>query len=246
MSFPVSPDGRWQWNGRHWKTVTPSWDSEQVSILNENNSSFFEDIPANPEEIEFSHFVGQEDTPLLEQIDGIIDAGGAIETGVAGGFTSSATAAAAPGITAIGTGIVGTVATVGTGILTGLLSGGGGSDDSSTEESTPDREEDHSDPIVSIPDHRFIGPGNDISDTVPVDEDDAIARDHDIDYSKAKTQKDIQRADDIAINRFSTDFVNTGNIHSAIGAAGIGLKRVVEAGIGVQYPANLPIDSTGT
>ena len=140
MSSTVSADGLWQWDGHRWKRVAPGWSSEQVDILNENNSKFYQDIdiPLNPEEIELTEVDLSDDTPLLEQIDGIIEAGGAVETGVAGGFTSAATAASTPGVTAIATGIVGTLATVGTGILGGVLSTGS-SDDTSTDDSTPDR-----------------------------------------------------------------------------------------------------------
>lgn len=103
--------------------------------------------------------------------------------------------------------------------------------------------EERKDPIATLPDHKFLGPGNDADDEEPLDIDDKIAKDHDHDYSKAKTQEDIQIADDIAIDKFVKDFQDTGNIHSAFGAVGLGIKRVKERVTGVKYPANLPSSS---
>ena len=105
----------------------------------------------------------------------------------AGGIVGSTGVAAGPGTSTIVTGVV-----IGAGIVTigttaGILSNrdSGSADSPST----------HEDPIVSIPDHRYIGPGNTVDDTEPVDVDDTIAKEHDIAYEKAKTQEDVQEAD---------------------------------------------------
>ena len=104
--------------------------------------------------------------------------------------------------------------------------------------------EDRNDPIVTLPDHKFLGPGNDDDDETPIDTDDIISKHHDSDYSKARTQEDVQIADDVAIEQFSKDVFETGNIHSALGAVGLGTKRVIERITGVKYPANLPSSSS--
>nr|QOD39458.1 ORF1 [uncultured densovirus] len=100
-------------------------------------------------------------------------------------------------------------------------------------------------PIVTLPDHKFLGPGNTLNDNTPVDEDDHIALDHDRKYSEAKTTDDVHAADDEAIHDFITDVLVNKNPHSVLGALGIGIKRTAETAIGVQYPANLPSSSSG-
>ena len=94
--------------------------------------------------------------------------------------------------------------------------------------------------MVSFPDHHFIGPGNTVSDTKPIDEDDHIAKDHDIAYENAKTQEDIQKADGKSADEFFNDVIENKNPHSAIGYIGLKTKQAVESVVGVQYPANLP------
>jgi hypothetical protein len=101
------------------------------------------------------------------------------------------------------------------------------------------------DPIVTFPGHHYTGPGNTLVGQTPVDSDDTISHIHDIAYDKAKSQSDVQAADDDAISDFIGDTIHTGNIHSAVGAAGLGIKRTIESVIGVQYPANLPVSISG-
>nr|QOD39592.1 ORF1 [uncultured densovirus] len=93
---------------------------------------------------------------------------------------------------------------------------------------------------ATLPGHKYIGPGNEEDLGEPVDVDDAIARKHDINYGKAKTQEDVVEADEEAISEFYDDWKKTGNIHSVIGSVGLGIKKAVEGKTGVLYPRNLP------
>ena len=89
--------------------------------------------------------------------------------------------------------------------------------------------------------HTFLGPGNDENNpALPTDIDDRIARTHDLNYATAISQPEVLQADELAVSEFASDFSNTGNIHSALGAAGLGVKRTIEELVGVQYPPNLP------
>lgn len=87
-----------------------------------------------------------------------------------------------------------------------------------------------------LPGHNYIGPGNPVNNGEPIDQDDLIAQVHDIDYSKAKVKSDIRKADRVAINNFLKDVKRTGNVHSALGAAGLSIKYILESLVGVQYP----------
>jgi hypothetical protein len=138
-----------------------------------------------------------------------------------------AAVASAPSVAAIA---AGTALAAGT-IIIGSTLGSSSSDDR--------------DPIVTFPGHHYTGPGNTLSGKTPVDSDDTISHIHDIAYNTAQSQADVRAADDDAISDFIADVVHTGNIHSAVGAAGLGIKRTIESAIGVQYPANLPVSSTG-
>lgn len=92
-------------------------------------------------------------------------------------------------------------------------------------------------PYFTLPGHKFLGPGNDVDDQEPIDEDDRIAKKHDQDYNKAKTFEDIKKADIQAINSFGSDFIHNWNIHSGIGAVGLGIKTLAERTLGKQlYP----------
>nr|QOD39468.1 ORF1 [uncultured densovirus] len=98
----------------------------------------------------------------------------------------------------------------------------------------------HTEPFVALPDHNFLGPGNDAySGQVPLDSDDRTAQQHDKDYANAKSQSDIREADREFISA-SIDETLKGNLHSAIGGAGVGLKYLGETFTGVKYPPNLP------
>lgn len=87
-----------------------------------------------------------------------------------------------------------------------------------------------------LPGHNFIGPGNPLDHAPPVDEDDAIAKEHDEAYSKAKRPLDVHKADEEAIKKFKADWTNNGNIHSKIGQIGLQIKSGVEKYTGVLYP----------
>lgn len=72
--------------------------------------------------------------------------------------------------------------------------------------------------------HNYFGPGESDYSTEPVDADDGIAREHDLLYEQAKTPFDIHVADAKAVLDFGTDFYNTGNWHSLLGATALGFK----------------------
>lgn len=93
---------------------------------------------------------------------------------------------------------------------------------------------------LTIPGSNYIGPGNDINRGPPTNEADRIARTHDIAYSNAKTQEDVYEADRTAIGSFGKDFIGSSSGHALAGAAGLGIKHVIERVAGVQYPRNLP------
>lgn len=84
--------------------------------------------------------------------------------------------------------------------------------------------------------HHFIGPGNKVGFQPPVNEADAIAKEHDIDYSRAQTQEDVRRADTVAIDKFAKD----GSVPSRIGQFGLTIKHGIETHTGVLYPPSLP------
>ncbi|AAL56546.1 viral protein 1-4 [Casphalia extranea densovirus] len=83
-------------------------------------------------------------------------------------------------------------------------------------------------PRIHFPYHNYLGPGSDNFKKQPVDEDDAIARAHDLDYDKASSDKDIFKADKQARDEFFSSFVHSGNLHSLIGGLGLGAKNLVE------------------
>lgn len=92
---------------------------------------------------------------------------------------------------------------------------------------------------MNFPGHNYLGPGNPIENGEPVDEDDRIARRHDILYYAATSVEDIRAANRSAIVDFTKDFLYTGNYHSAIGSVGLGLKYIGESVFGVQYPGDV-------
>lgn len=79
-----------------------------------------------------------------------------------------------------------------------------------------------------FPGHRYLGPGNPLINGDPVDEDDRIAQQHDQAYSLARSDADVFAADRTSVRAFASDFGRTGNWHSALGAAGLGIKNVGE------------------
>lgn len=88
---------------------------------------------------------------------------------------------------------------------------------------------------MRFPRHHFLGPGNDaFEEEEPVDEDDRIARTHDLLYEVSAD--DVSAADELAVDQFFEDFSTTGNWHSLIGGVGIQAKRSFEGVFGQQYP----------
>lgn len=83
-------------------------------------------------------------------------------------------------------------------------------------------------PRIHFPYHNYLGPGSDNFEKQPIDEDDAIARSHDLDYNKASSDNDIFKADKQARDEFFTSFVHSGNLHSLVGGLGLGAKNLVE------------------
>lgn len=86
-----------------------------------------------------------------------------------------------------------------------------------------------------LPFHRYIGPGNPTDNGEPVDEDDRIAKAHDIKYDNAKNVEDVRKADVEAIYQFRKNW-REGNWHSFIGDVGLSIKYFVESYTGVIYP----------
>nr|QOD39559.1 VP [uncultured densovirus] len=182
------------------------------------------------EAIELDEVEINESAPLLEEsfsaTPGLAEAGGVAGTAVGGTVGSGISV---PGSILVGGGILGGIG-AGTGIAI------------SQSDSEPDS---HIDPVVSLPGHRYIGPGNTVDSIEPVDSDDAIAKDHDIAYEHAKTQEDVQDADRVGAHEFLTDALFNQNPHSIAGYIGLKGKEKAESVIGVQYPPNLP-SSAGT
>lgn len=83
-------------------------------------------------------------------------------------------------------------------------------------------------PRIHFPYHNYLGPGSDNFKKQPIDEDDAIARSHDLDYNKASSDNDIFKADKQARDEFFGSFVHSGNLHSLVGGLGLGAKNLVE------------------
>ena len=88
-----------------------------------------------------------------------------------------------------------------------------------------------------FPGHKYLGPGNKLDSGSPVDGDDLIAQQHDIDYESAEDKDDIFKADEKAIFAFIFDWIKNNNWHSIVGAMGLGVKHLTEMIIGkVLYP----------
>lgn len=87
-----------------------------------------------------------------------------------------------------------------------------------------------------LPFHRYIGPGNPSENGPPVDEDDKIARQHDHNYDRARSDEEVRAADRQAIANFRRNWVRDKNWHSFIGDVGLSLKYLIESYTGVIYP----------
>lgn len=101
---------------------------------------------------------------------------------------------------------------------------------------TNNNEKNHQSPIITLPDHNYLGPGNSINTgEKPIDKDDFGAFNHDLDYNKAKNSEEIREADREHILNTLED-IQRGDIHSIISGAGIATKYGIESITGVKYP----------
>lgn len=85
---------------------------------------------------------------------------------------------------------------------------------------------------MHLPGHNFFGPGTKDLHAEPTDDDDAVAKEHDLNYQLAQHDSDIRAADRKAIK----DFIAVGGTHGLLGAAGLSAKYLAETFTGVQYP----------
>lgn len=152
---------------------------------------------------------------------------------------SGAGAAAAAGTGVSSSTVVGGLASAvgaaaGGALLYTALKGDSSEEVEKKKQANPNFDSDHG---YNLPGHYFIGPGNKADRPEdPVDRDDAIAKEHDEKYSKAKTEEDILEADKDAINKFDKDWKETSNLHSLVGKVGLGIKHTIEKHTGVIYP----------
>jgi len=97
-----------------------------------------------------------------------------------------------------------------------------------------------------LPGYKYLGPGNSLEAGEPVNEADAIARDHDHEYATARNSEDIRRADEKAAKSFGQSLFNKPTFGAFAGAIGLNAKQAVEHYIGVQYPRNMKRTSDQT
>lgn len=98
-------------------------------------------------------------------------------------------------------------------------------------------EERHKSPSITLPGHKYLGPGNTLNTgEEPIDDDDKQAFNHDHDYAKAKTPEEVRAADAEHILNTIPKILQ-GDIHSAISGSGILTKYGVESITGVKYPS---------
>lgn len=97
-------------------------------------------------------------------------------------------------------------------------------------------QEDRSDPPITLPNHKWLGPLNSLDPALPEDLDDEFSRIHDILYSQAITKEDIRAADREFLEDTLNDIIEDGNWHSVVAYFGIGIKYALESVIGVKYP----------
>lgn len=193
--------------------VPDDWTLDDLDRIEFDNDGYEEIYDG--EEINMDD-LGDQVVPDIDNVETEPLLGGATGTGAVGGTGLGATNFA------LGIGLA-VAAGTGAGIL--------------VSRDTDDNEKEKKRPTVTLPDHNYLGPGNDEHSGLPVhDLDDEIAREHDESYGKAKDDKDVKDADDKAIHDFTSDFIETGNPHSALGAIGLSVKRKVETKTGVLYP----------
>lgn len=171
-------------------------------------------INIEPEDVAETAFGASETTPLLEasgaagEAVGAAGAAGSATTGVGG---AAAGAAITAGAITLGATVAGAI---GKKIVDSLRSG------------------------FTAPGHNYLGPGNDARRIEhPVDLDDQIAKEHDLEYEKAINKDQIKHADEHAINDFVGDAVDNGNVHSIIGGVGLKAKQGIERIVGPVYPS---------
>lgn len=72
-----------------------------------------------------------------------------------------------------------------------------------------------------FPGHNYLGLGNPIDNGEPVDIDDFIASQYDINYESATTTDDIRSSDKRTISDLGRDLIRNYNWHSGLGFADI-------------------------
>lgn len=100
---------------------------------------------------------------------------------------------------------------------------------------------------LTLPFHKYTGPGNPLSSGDPVNEQDANSRIHDYAYNSAKTEAEIVEADEHYIEDTKITLANVlsgkasiGNLPAVIaGGIGISAKKAIESQTGVIYPTNV-------
>ncbi|AGW50718.1 structural protein [Acheta domestica mini ambidensovirus] len=91
-------------------------------------------------------------------------------------------------------------------------------------------------PVLVVPGHKYLGPGNKLHSGKPVNSADKIAQRHDWFYNFDRTASEVRNSDFNAIREFWQNWQKTGEIDNLVGAAGLGAKYVAESVVGVQYP----------
>lgn len=86
--------------------------------------------------------------------------------------------------------------------------------------------------MAVVPGYKYLGPGNKINKGDPVNEVDLIAQIHDIDYTNARQDSDIRKADKEAIEKFKKADLSIGQ---QIGKVGLEVKYGIESFTGVLY-----------
>lgn len=93
-----------------------------------------------------------------------------------------------------------------------------------------------------IPGYNYLGPGNPLDNGEPVNELDADAQQHDIDYENAISADQIHEADKKAINKFRQHLKSSNATAASLGIAGLNSKLGVEKVFGVRYPSKSVIN----
>lgn len=78
------------------------------------------------------------------------------------------------------------------------------------------------------PRHNYLGPGTKDFTKEPIDEDDDIARRHDLAYANATSHQDIYKADKEASKEFFDSFKKTWHPEAFVGSAALKVKNFTE------------------